>query len=127
MRRARFCIVAITRRHEAAGVIAKDLFRREEHWLMDEGMEISMPDGSVIATRLYTPETFSMAAGVFVPCDPALLARVMLEVPPLVRMTLAQAGDDRRFAEAIYRIALSEGLLEGVAYLDPESELDEEA
>jgi hypothetical protein len=126
-RRARFCIVAITRRHEAAGVIVRDLFRREEYWLMDEGMEITMPDGFVIATRIYTPETFSMAAGVLVPCDPEFLARVLLEVPQLGRMSLAQACDDRRFAEAIYRIALAEGLLEGVAYRDPGSELDEEA
>jgi hypothetical protein len=126
MRRARFCIVSIMRRHEAAGLIAKDLFRQDEYWLMDEGMESTAPDGFVIATRLYTPDAFSMAAGVFVPFDLELLDQVLFEVPRFRRKTPAQACDDRRFAEAIYRVALSEGVTEHVVYRESGREASED-
>src|SRR5438105_8324495 len=35
---ARFAVVSIERRHEAAGLIVKDLFRRRELWLVDIGL-----------------------------------------------------------------------------------------
>jgi hypothetical protein len=45
MRAAHFSILAIERRHETAGLIATDLVRRAEVWLVDIGLESSMPDG----------------------------------------------------------------------------------
>ena len=67
MRVARFAILVIERRHEAAGLIATDLFRRNQVWLVDIGLEATMPEGAMMATRLYTPERFT--AGVNVPSD----------------------------------------------------------
>jgi hypothetical protein len=45
MRRARFSIIGILRRHDVAGLIVEDLFRGGEFWLVDEGLESSLPDG----------------------------------------------------------------------------------
>ena len=69
MRRARFSIISSVRRHTVAGLIVKDLFRGFEFWLVDEGLESSLPDEAVLATRLYTLEGFAMTAGVLVPLD----------------------------------------------------------
>jgi hypothetical protein len=60
-------------RHTVAGLIVKDLFRGFEFWLVDEGLESSLPDEAVLATRLYTLEGFAMTAGVLVPLDIELI------------------------------------------------------
>ncbi len=44
IRRARFSIISSVRRHTVAGLIVKDLFRGFEFWLVDEGLESSLPD-----------------------------------------------------------------------------------
>lgn len=119
MRRARFAIVCVERRHDAAGLIVSDLFRGTELWLVDEGLECSLPDGSLLATRLFTPDSFAMTAGVLVPFEIEMLEDVLCEAPQLGRKTPAAVADDRRFAEAIYRIALAEGIMEQVTYQDP--------
>jgi hypothetical protein len=116
---ARFSIVCVERRHEAAGLIVKDLFRETEHWLVDQGLESSVPDGWVFATRLYAPESFAMTAGVNVPLDRELLQDALDEVPQVRRKEPAEGVDDRRFAEAVYRIALASGVMQRVAYQDP--------
>jgi len=72
-RRARFSIISSVRRHTVAGLIVKDLFRGFEFWLVDEGLESSLPDETVLATRLYTLEGFAMTAGVLVPLDIELI------------------------------------------------------
>jgi hypothetical protein len=119
MRGAQFSIISIKCRHETAGLMVEDLFRRRELWLVDEGMERSLPDGSMMATRLYTPDRFSMTAGVGVPFDADCLADVLEEVPQLGRKTMEDALDDRRFAEAMYRVAIADGLMAQVAFEDP--------
>ena len=63
MQRARFSIISIVHRHPVAGLIAKDLFRGGEVWLVDEGLESSLPDGAALATRHFTTEGFAMTAG----------------------------------------------------------------
>ncbi len=122
MCRARFAIVRVVRRHEAAGLILSDIFRRIELWLVDEGLESSLPDGSMLATRFYTPGAFSMTAGVIVPIDLELMEDAIAELPQLRRKLVAEAVDDRRFAEAIYRVAIANGIMEQVAYRDPQRE-----
>jgi hypothetical protein len=124
MCKARFSIVQVERRHEAAGLIVKDILRGHPLWLVDEGLESSIPDGSLLATRLYAPETFSMTAGVTVPLDLDLLKDALDEVPQLLRKSEAQASDDRRLAEAIYRVALADGIMERIAYRDPEGDIE---
>ena len=54
MRASRFSILVVERRHETAGLIATDVFRRAEIWLVDIELEASMPDGGMMATRLFT-------------------------------------------------------------------------
>jgi hypothetical protein len=88
--------------------------------LMDEGMEKSIPDGALLATRMYAPESFFMTAGVFVPLDDRqLLNDAFAEVPYLLRKEPAAAVEDRRFAEALYRVALANGIMERMAWQDP--------
>jgi len=117
MRVARFAILAVERRHEAAGLIATDMFRRNQVWLVDVGLERCLPEGAMIATRLYTPERFSMTAGVNVPFDLELIEDLYAELPRQLRQReLTTLIDDRRFAETIYRVALADGIMDRVAY-----------
>jgi hypothetical protein len=119
MRAARFSILTIERRHETAGLIATDLFRRAEVWLVDIGLESSMSVGDIIATRLFTPERFSMTAGVNVPFDIDTLQDILAELPRrLGDSPLDILTDNRYFAEAIYRVALASGIMDRVRYQD---------
>lgn len=118
MQRARFSIISIVHRHPVAGLIAKDLFRGGEVWLVDEGLESSLPDGAALATRHFTPEGFAMTAGVLVPLDSELIENAVADTPQLLRKPPDEVIDDRRFAEAIYRAALASGMMEQVAYQD---------
>ncbi len=119
MRNARFAVVRVQRRHQAAGLIVTDVFRRIELWLVDEGLEMSLPEGTAYATRYCTPDRFCITAGVGMPVDFALLKDALESVPPLLRMPSVAAIEDRRFAEAIYRTAVADGIMEGVTYQDP--------
>jgi len=120
MRAARFSILAVERRHEAAGLVATDLLRRTEVWLIDIGLESCLPPGAVIATRIYAPERFSMTAGVNVPFDPELVEDLHSSLPRhLAELELVELIDDRRFAEIVYRVALAGGVIDRVSYQDP--------
>jgi len=123
MRNARFSIIGILRRHDVAGLVVEDLLRGGELWLVDEGLESSLPDGAALATRLCTPEDFAMTAGVLVPLDIELIEDAIADTPQLLRNRREELIDDRRFAEAIYRVALASGLMEQVAYQDTISEV----
>jgi len=118
MRRARFRIVKVLRRHEAAGLIVEDLISRDEIWVVDEGWEASLAEGVALATRLYTPDSFSMTSGVSVPMTDALFESVAEHALQLRRKPVTAAVDDRRFAEAVYRTALASGIMENVGYQD---------
>ena len=111
---ARFAVVLVQRRHQTAGLIVTDLFRNVELWLVDEGLEISLPEGATFATRYYTPEGFAMTAGVGMPVDLVLLKSALKSAPQLLRRSHAEAIDDRRFAETVYRAAIADGIMEGV-------------
>jgi hypothetical protein len=113
---ARFALIRVERRHPEAGMIVSDLTRGEEFWLVDEGMEASVPVGYTMATRVYAPEGFHMAAGVFVPLDGVLLMSAVKRRPLLLRMDQDEAVDDRRFAEALYREAIEAGVMERVRF-----------
>jgi hypothetical protein len=119
MCQARFTIVTVVRRHEAAGMIVNDLFRERELWLVDIGLESSFPDGSVLATRLFQPEAFAMTAGVNVPLYRELVIDALDELPHSLSESPIAALDDRRFAEAIYRVALAGGVMRRIKYQDP--------
>lgn len=116
---ARFSVVLVQRRHLVAGLIVKDLFRGIELWLVDEGLEISLPAGTAFATRYFAPDRFVMTSGVGVPFDDDLLELVVDSTPLLLRKSPARAIEDRRFAEAVYCAAITDGVMRGVTYQDP--------
>lgn len=116
---ARFAVVLVQRRHQVAGLLVTDVFRKIELWLVDEGLEMSLPEGSAFATRYFTPDGFAMTAGVGMPVDLVLLTSAVESVPQLVRRSRAEAIEDRRFAEAVYRAAIADGIMEGISYQDP--------
>jgi hypothetical protein len=119
MRSARFSLLAIERRHETAGVIATDLVRNAEIWLIDLGLESSVPDGAAMATRLFTPDKFSMTTGICVPFEPQVLHDIKAELPrSLADVSMTRLIDDPRFAEVIYGVALASGILDRVEYRD---------
>jgi len=117
MRRARFSIIGILRRHDVAGLIVEDLFRGSEFWLVDEGLRVRSRTGSAGHSALYC-RGFAMTAGVLVPLDIELIEDAIADTPQLLRNRREELIDDRRFAEAIYRVALASGLMEQVAYQD---------
>ena len=80
---ARFAIVVVRRRHPSAGLIVTDLFRKVDLWLMDEGLELSLPVGTVFATRYFAPDRFVVTAGVGMPVDLDLLTSAINRVPPI--------------------------------------------
>jgi hypothetical protein len=119
MRNGQFSILLIERRHETAGLIATDLFRGCETWLVDIGLESSMTEGSIMATRLFTPERFSMTAGVNVPLDLGMFKDVLAGLPRrLGEIPPATVIDNRHFAEKMYGIALANGITDRVKYMD---------
>ena len=120
MRNSRFSLLLIEGQHPAAGMIASDLLRNgEKVWLVDVGLEASMEDGDVLATRLFNVGPFSITAGANVPCDLGILELLMYELPArLCEQPLGALAEDRRFAEGIYRIALVSGIANDVAYRD---------
>ena len=115
---ARFSVLKVQHRHPVAGLIVSDLFRDIDLWLVDEGLEICMRGGETFATRYFAPDRFVMTAGVLIPFGEHMLADVVDSVPQLLRKSPEEAVEDRRFAEAVYRIALADGVMEGVAYQD---------
>jgi hypothetical protein len=115
---ARFALIRFERRHPEAGLIVTDLLRDKELWLVDEGLEASMPVGFNIATRVFSPEDFHMAAGAFVPLEGVMLMSALARRPLLSRMNADEAAQDRRFAEAIYREAIDAGAMERVRFED---------
>ncbi len=119
MQASQFAILQIERRHDTAGLIATDALRNSKVWLLDVGLESSMDEGELIATRLLTPGPFSMTAGVNVPFEIEML-------DPLCRLLPQRMGhgkssriaDDRRFAEAVYKVGLAGGVMDRLTYLD---------
>jgi len=110
MRSARFSIISSISRHTAAGLVVKDMFRGCEYWLVDEGLESSLPVGAMLATRLYLLGDFTITAGVLVPLDMELIEDAIADTPLLLRKVPEEAINDRHFAEAIYRSAVVSGI-----------------
>lgn len=119
MRKARFSIWTVERRHETVGLVLTDMMRESEAWLVDENLERSITEDACFAGRLTTPDTFSMTSGIIVPVDSMMLIDVLDEVGARLKGDLAEIADDRRFATAIYRLALEGGLMDHVSFAEP--------
>jgi hypothetical protein len=119
MRASQFAILLIEQRHDTVGLIATDILRNSKVWLLDVGLESSMDDGELIATRLLTPGPFSMTAGVNVPFEIEMLEPVCMLLPQRIgNGKLSRIAEDRRFAEAVYKVGLADGVTDRLAYLD---------
>jgi hypothetical protein len=122
MRRARFSLWRVERRHPTTGLILRDLLRGEETWLVDEAMEKNAPSGVEMAARLLQPESFAMTARIIVPLLPDLmtLPEVMEEVftraPALRRLRGDALAGDPRFAIGFYRAAVATGAMDRVLF-----------
>jgi hypothetical protein len=120
MRRARFSLWRIERRHSTTGLILRDLLRDEETWLVDEAMERNAPPGVEMAARLLQLENFAMTARIIVPILPDLMTRLDLmeevfsRAPALRRLQRDVLAGDPRFAIGIYRAAVARGTMERV-------------
>jgi hypothetical protein len=119
MRQARFSVWQVERRHEAVGLVMQDLMRENSLWLVDESLEQTAPEGMSVAMRVIMPEAFAMTCGVIVPVDAMLLDEVFEEVLGRIRGEADAIANDRRFATTIYRMAVLEGLMDQVGFVDP--------
>ena len=116
MRQARFAVWRVERRHDVAGLIVRDLLRQDEAWLVDEALERSAPEGMALAMRLCTPDAFAMTSGIIVPVDREGMEEVLDEVLLRVRGEPDHVANDRRFATALYRMAVANGLMERISF-----------
>ena len=120
MRNARFVFGTVERRHETAGLIIGDVLRQTDFWLIDQGLESTVENGGVLATRVFTPDEFSVTCGVMMPLDEMILEEVIQEILPRAKkQTLEELADDRRFAETIYRTAMAHGVMDEIGFRDP--------
>ena len=119
MRQVRFSVWQVERRHEAVGLVVQDLMRENSLWLVDESLEQTAPEGMSVAMRVIMPEAFAMTCGVIVPVDAMLLDEVFEEVLGRIRGEADAIANDRRFATTIYRMAVLEGLMDQVGFVDP--------
>ena len=122
MRRARFSLWRIERRHRTTGLILRDLLRGEETWLVDEAMEKNASLGAEMAARLLQPESFAMTARIIVPILPDLMTlpelmeEVFTRAPALRRLQGDALAGDPRFAIGIYRAAGATGTMDRVRF-----------
>ena len=122
MRRARFSVWRIERRHPTTGLILRDLLRGEETWLVDEAMEKNAPLGVEMAARLLQPESFAMTARIIVPMLPDLMTlpelmeEVFTRAPALRRLQEDALAGDPRFAIGLYRAAVATGAMDRVRF-----------
>jgi hypothetical protein len=112
---ARFAVARIERRHDVAGLVALDLLRDAELWLMDLNMEASAPDGFVIAAHLITIEGFSMTTGMPVPVNRDDLDDALDGLPKARAATHKLLADDPLFAGLVWRAARARGATENIA------------
>lgn len=124
MREARFAILLARRRHPIVGLIVQELTGQGDLWLVDEGLEQTLPSGAAFATRLFAPGPFVMTAGVGVPLARKTLERVIESSPTLMRKAPGDAYQDRRFAEAVWRCSIDDGTTERVTFIEPGAQDD---
>src|SRR5829696_5079592 len=67
---ARFSIFRVLQRHDLAGVWVQDVITPGEPiWVLDQGLEISAPDGLEFGLRVFDAGDFHAGFGIVVPAD----------------------------------------------------------
>lgn len=114
---SRFSIFRVIGRGEPAGVLLKDLMRGGTIHLLDEGMERSARPGEVFAMRVAPIEDFVITCGAVVPFNGETFEEVIDVVTDGVPVTeRAALADHRRFAAALYELAIELGLMSSIIY-----------
>jgi hypothetical protein len=116
---ARFSVWQVERPHATAGLLVRDLIREEGLWLVDENLERTAPGGMTLTMRVSRPEAFAMTCGVIVPVDATLIEAVFDEVRGRVHGEPDAIANDRRFATAIYRAAVMDGIMDQIGFANP--------
>lgn len=114
---ARFAICRIDRRHDVAGLVAFDLMRETELWLMDLSMEATISHGFVFAAHLIALDGFSMTTGMLVPINRDDVEDALCDMPARRADAAPEAlADDPLFAGLVWRAALAHGAMENVKF-----------
>jgi hypothetical protein len=113
---AQFSIWRIERRHLIYGLVATDLLRQTELWLVDEAMTASVRNGLRFGGRLCQLEHFTITNGVVVPVVGELMEQVIADAMVRRRKNPEHASDTANLAADIYRAALDDGAVDRVLF-----------
>ena len=116
MCRAQFSIWRIEHRHHIYGLVATDLLRQNEIWLIDEAMTASVRNGVRFAGRLFHLEHFTVTNGVAVPVVGALMEQAIADALARGSKDHNHASETANFAVDIYRAALDDGAIDRVLF-----------
>lgn len=114
---SRFSLFRVIEKPEPVGILLEDLLRRQEVWLLDNGLERSAKTGAIFAMRVARIETFMMTCGAVVPLDSAIVEELIAYLEDGVTgLDFAALANDSRFATSIYELAIELDLMSLVAY-----------
>jgi hypothetical protein len=111
-----FSVWHVERRHGAAGLILTDLWHEDEVWLMDEGLEESLPIGSVFAARLCLIDGFAMTTGLVLPLIGDIIDDVLLDSFSWPGDECRSPFEQTRVATAVCRAAVEGGMLDRITF-----------
>ena len=114
---SRFSIFGVVGRCEPAGVLLEDLMRGGTIPLLDEGLEQSASAGDVFAMRVAPIEDFLINCGAVVPMGGGIFEEIIeLLIGGVVEAERAALADHRRFAAALYALAIELELMSSIIY-----------
>ena len=113
---AQFSIWRIEHKHHIYGLVATDLLRQNEIWLIDEAMTASVRNGVRFAGRLSHLEHFTITNGVAVPVVGVLMEQAVADAIARTSKDPNHASETANFAADIYRAALDDGAIDRVLF-----------
>jgi hypothetical protein len=87
-----------------------------ETWLVDEGLAATARHGMCFASRLCEVGQFAITNSVMVPAHGPMIQKVLTDNLASCSVGPQCVGDEPRFAAAIYRAALDDGIMHRVAF-----------
>jgi hypothetical protein len=113
-----FRVVRVNERHQTAGIIVEDIANKETLWLMDEGLDATSVEGTVLAARFICIETFHTTIGAIVPVEQDLFEDALYSLAARRGKLDLSSLNDPRLPETIYATAISHGALEYMHYAE---------
>ena len=108
MAAARFSIFRVLRRHDLAGVWLEDVITPGELiWVLDEGLEVSAPDGLEFGLRIFDAGAFYAGFGIVVPADPEITDFCAQVVSRGHRLPVRHSLAATLYADAIWNESMS--------------------